>query len=139
MYQLHRQLKQDTHIIGQYELCDVLLMNDARYPWVILVPRVANTRELHELSDEEQQRLMLESSFTAKAMVQLFSAYKMNVAALGNVVEQLHLHHVARFPTDATWPKPIWGVGNAEPYSEVAANVMLSQLRRVLDDFLLQQ
>jgi diadenosine tetraphosphate (Ap4A) HIT family hydrolase len=139
MYQLHRQLKQDTHRIGQFELCDVLLMNDARYPWVILVPRVANMRELHELSDEQQKRLMLESSFTAKTMVELFSAHKMNVAALGNMVEQLHLHHVARFPTDATWPKPIWGVGNAEPYSDMAANVMLSQLRRALDGLLIEQ
>jgi diadenosine tetraphosphate (Ap4A) HIT family hydrolase len=136
MYQLHRQLKQDTHQIGQYELCDVLLMNDARYPWVILVPRVANTRELHELSDAQQQRLMQESSFTAKAMMALFSAHKMNVAALGNMVEQLHLHHVARFTSDATWPKPIWGVGDAEPYSDVAAKVMLSQLRQALSEFL---
>jgi diadenosine tetraphosphate (Ap4A) HIT family hydrolase len=136
MYQLHRQLAQDTHHIGQYELCDVLLMNDARYPWVILVPRVANIRELHELSEEQQQRLMRESSFTAKAMLALFSADKMNVAALGNMVEQLHLHHVARFTTDATWPKPVWGVGDTEPYSDVAAKVMLSQCRQALDEFL---
>lgn len=137
MYELHAQLKKDTHKIGEYELSDVLLMNDARYPWVILVPRRVNVRELHQLSDDEQQRLIHESSFTAKAMMQLFSAHKMNVAALGNIVEQLHLHHVARFTTDIAWPKPVWGIGDAEPYSEVAANVMLSQLRRVLDEYLI--
>jgi len=137
MYALHPQLAKDTHKIGEYELSDVLLMNDARYPWVILVPRRVNMRELHQLDEAEQQQLVRESSFTAKAMTELFSAHKMNVAALGNMVEQLHLHHVARFTTDAAWPKPVWGIGDAEPYSEVAANVMLSQLRRALDDFLI--
>lgn len=137
MYQLHPQLEKDTLKVGQYELCDVLLMNDNRYPWLILVPRRSNVREIHQLSEAEQQRLMQESSFTAKKMLQLFSAHKMNVAALGNQVEQLHLHHVARFSTDATWPNPVWGVGSAEPYSEVAAGAMLSQLHRVLDDLLI--
>lgn len=136
MYQLHPQLEKDTHKIGEYALSDVLLMNDARYPWVILVPKREAMRELHDLTDDEIQQLMRESSFTAKAMVNLFGADKMNVAALGNIVEQLHLHHVARFSTDEAWPKPIWGMGNAQPYSDVAASVMLSQLRRELGDLL---
>ncbi len=137
MYQLHPQLKQDTIEIGQYDLSDVLLMNDARYPWVILVPRRVNVREIHQLAQTEQESLIAESSFTARAMMQLFSAHKMNVAALGNMVEQLHLHHIARFTTDVTWPNPVWGVGSAEPYSEVAAKVMLSQLRHALDELLI--
>lgn len=137
MYELHPQLAKDTIQVGQYELSDVLLMNDTRYPWVILVPRRVNVREIHQLTESEQQRLLHESSFTAKAMMQLFSAHKMNVAALGNMVEQLHLHHIARFTTDATWPNPVWGRGDAEPYSEVAASAMLSQLRRALDELLI--
>ena len=136
MYELHPQLKQDTIDIGQYELCDVRLMNDARYPWLILVPRRGNVREIYQLAQTEQETLLAESSFTARAMIRLFSAHKMNVAALGNMVEQLHLHHIARFTTDVTWPDPVWGVGNAEPYSEVAARAMLSQLRQALDDLL---
>jgi len=137
MYELHSQLVKDTIQIGQFELCDVLLMNDDRYPWVILVPRRVNVREIHQLSEAEQQRLLQESSFVSQAMTQLFSAHKMNVAALGNIVEQLHLHHVARFTSDFAWPKPVWGIGDAIPYSDVAAKAMLSQLKRVLGDYLI--
>lgn len=137
MYELHPKLAQDTFSIGEYELCDVRLMNDTRYPWVILVPKQANLREVYQLAEADQQRLIYESSFTAEQMVQLFSAQKMNVAAIGNVVEQLHLHHVARFTSDAAWPLPVWGIGDAQPYSDVAAKAMLSQLRRVLDDLLI--
>lgn len=137
MYELHSQLAKDTIQIGQFELCDVLLMNDDRYPWVILVPRRVNVREIHQLSEAEQQRLLQESSFVSQAMTQLFSAQKMNVAALGNIVEQLHLHHVARFTSDFAWPKPVWGIGDAMPYSDVAAKAMLSQLKRVLGDYLI--
>ncbi|MED5510718.1 MAG: HIT domain-containing protein [Pseudomonadota bacterium] len=137
MYELHPKLAQDTFSVGEYELSDVRLMNDTRYPWVILVPRRGNVREIHQLTEAEQQRLIYESSFTSERMMQLFSAQKMNVAAIGNVVEQLHLHHVARFTTDATWPLPVWGIGEAQAYSEVAAKAMLSQLRRVLDDLLI--
>ena len=137
MYQLHPQLQQDTLRLGQFELSDVLLMNDERYPWLILVPRRENIREIHQLAESEQQQLLKESSFVSQAMSQLFSAHKMNVAALGNVVEQLHLHHVARFTTDSTWPKPVWGIGKAQPYSEIAAKVMLSQLQWALDAYLI--
>lgn len=137
MYELHPKLAQDTFSIGEYELSEVRLMNDTRYPWVILVPKRFNISEIYQLSAEEQQRLLYESSFTAQQMMQLFTAQKMNVAAIGNVVEQLHLHHVARFSTDVTWPLPVWGIGEAQVYSDVAAKAMLSQLRRVLDDLLI--
>lgn len=134
MFDLHPRLAQDTFLVGQYALCDVLLMNDSRYPWLILVPRRDAMREIHQLSESDQQLLIQESSFTASQMLALFSADKMNVAALGNQVEQLHVHHIARFKTDACWPEPVWGRGTAEPYSDIAAKAMLSQLRRVLDD-----
>jgi len=137
MYKLHPKLAQDTFSIGEYELSEVRLMNDTRYPWVILVPKRLNVDEIYQLDEQEQQRLIYESSFTAQQMMQLFSAEKMNVAAIGNVVEQLHLHHVARFTTDVTWPLPVWGIGEALAYSDVAAKAMLSQLRRALDDLLI--
>lgn len=137
MYRLHPQLEQDTLRVGDYVLCEVRLMNDARYPWLILVPKRAQIQEIYELPMEEQQQLVLESSFTARQMMQLFSAQKMNVAALGNQVAQLHIHHVARFSTDAAWPQPVWGAGPSQPYSEVAAKAMLSQVRNALDKWLI--
>lgn len=137
MYELHPQLRKDTIAIGQFELSDVLLMNDERYPWVILVPRREQLREIYQLAEADQQQLLKESNFVSKVMAELFSAHKMNVAALGNIVEQLHLHHVARFTSDAAWPKPIWGVGETVPYSDVAAKAMLSQLKRALGDYLI--
>lgn len=137
MYRLHPQLEQDTLRVGDYVLCEVRLMNDARYPWLILVPKRAQIQEIYELTMEEQQQLVLESSFTARQMMQLFSAQKMNVAALGNQVAQLHIHHVARFSTDAAWPQPVWGAGQSQPYSEVAAKAMLSQVRNALDKWLI--
>ncbi len=137
MYELHPQLRKDTIAIGQFELSDVLLMNDERYPWIILVPRREQLREIYQLAEADQQQLLKESNFVSKVMAELFSAHKMNVAALGNIVEQLHLHHVARFTSDAAWPKPIWGVGETVPYSDVAAKAMLSQLKRALGDYLI--
>ena len=136
MYQLDKQLKQDTIFIGKSTLCDVLLMNDQRYPWVILVPRQADVREVYQLTEADQLQLNHESCFVAQAMARLFMAKKMNVAALGNVVSQLHIHHIARFDSDAVWPRPVWGVGTAKRYSDVAANAMLSQLRRAFADIL---
>lgn len=136
MYELHPQLKQDTIRIGEFELCEVLLMNDMRYPWLILVPKRENKAEIYQLTEQEQQRLLIESSFVSKVMSGLFSAAKMNIAALGNMVEQLHIHHIARYKTDATWPKPVWGIGQAEPYSEMAKSAMLSQLTQALGDYL---
>ncbi len=137
MFTLHSQLEQDTIKVGQFDLCEVLLMNDVRYPWVILVPKRENKSEIYQLTESEQQQLLVESSFLCQTMSKLFSADKMNIAALGNMVEQLHVHHVARFKTDAAWPKPVWGLGQAESYSEIAKKAMLSQLTQALSDYLL--
>jgi diadenosine tetraphosphate (Ap4A) HIT family hydrolase len=137
MFELNPQLAKDTHEIGQFALCEVLLMNDDRYPWVILVPRRQGIEEIFQLSADDQQQLLKESSFVSAAMSALFSAHKMNVAALGNMVEQLHVHHVARFNTDASWPNPIWGRGDSIPYSDLAVKAMLSQLKQALGEYLI--
>ena len=97
MFQLHERLAADTHKLGESRLCDVLLMNDNTWPWVILVPRISGIREIYELPNEQQQRLLFESSALSEGMMQLFGGDKMNVAALGNMVPQLHLHHIVRF------------------------------------------
>lgn len=136
MFELHPQLAADCFDLGHMELCRVLLMNDARYPWCILVPQRADVRELHHLSRDDQCTLMAESSRLAVAMEALFQPDKLNVAALGNIVEQLHLHHVARRRDDAAWPGPVWGRGQAQPYQAVQAQARVDALRRALGDHL---
>lgn len=116
MFALHPRLQADTQILGDLPLCRVLLAKDSQYPWLILVPRVAGLREIHHLLPEQQQQLMQESCAVATLMEEALGPDKINVAALGNLVPQLHLHHVARFSTDAAWPGPIWGAHPAIPY-----------------------
>ena len=93
-------------------------MNDRRFPWCILVPRLDNLRELHEIPDARQAALYEEISATSRALERVVGAEKINVAALGNIVAQLHIHVIARFSSDAAWPAPVWGFGSAEPYPE---------------------
>ena len=118
MFELHSRLQADTRLLGDLPLCRVLLAKDSQYPWLILVPRVANLREIHHLAPAQQQQLMLESCAVATLMEQALRPDKINVAALGNLVPQLHLHHVARFSTDKAWPGPIWGAHPSLPYDE---------------------
>ena len=136
MYQLHPRLQQDTVYLGQLTLCDVLLMNDARYPWVILVPRREDITETYQLNENDQQQLMTESVFVAKQLSSLVGADKMNIAALGNVVSQLHIHHVARYQTDEAWPAPIWGTGSTVTYSAGELLAVAEQMKMVLKEFL---
>ena len=118
MFTLDTQLQKDTIAIASLPLCELLLMNDANYPWLILVPRRADVRELIELSAEDQLQFMQESNAVARLLQTQFSAEKLNIAALGNVVAQLHIHHIARFKSDAVWPKPVWGAMPAVAYAE---------------------
>ncbi|MDQ6989417.1 MAG: HIT domain-containing protein [Mariprofundaceae bacterium] len=116
---LHAQLQQDCIILGRFELCVLLLLNDAHYPWFILVPQRENIREIHELTAEQQQQFIQESSMLSQSIENIFKADKMNIAALGNMVPQLHIHHIARFTTDPAWPKPVWGLLPAKTYTTV--------------------
>ena len=108
-FQLDRELDRDTHLIGDLDLCRVLLMDDARWPWLVLVPRRAAMRELYDLADKDQMLLMREAAQVGRRLMAEFKGEKLNVGALGNVVPQLHLHLVVRTKTDAVWPKPVWG------------------------------
>lgn len=118
MFELHPQLANDCIALGDLPLSRVLLMNDANYPWVILVPRRDNIREIYQLSAEDQQELTRESAMVASTMARLFTADKMNVAALGNMVPQLHIHHIVRRNNDPAWPRPVWGAIPSRPYSD---------------------
>jgi diadenosine tetraphosphate (Ap4A) HIT family hydrolase len=129
---LHPQLAAETHPVGDLPLCRVLLMDDAGYPWTILVPRRAGVREICELADADQQTLIRESSELARALLRVYAPDKLNVAALGNVVPQLHVHHIARYATDAAWPHPVWGRVPRRPYPPDAAQAAVEALRAAL-------
>ncbi|GAA4361782.1 HIT domain-containing protein [Kangiella marina] len=133
-FKLHPVLEKDCVPLGQFELCLVLLMNDEHYPWLILVPRVNAIREAFELSQEQQVLLMSESNFVSKMMSEAFQADKMNQAALGNMVPQLHIHHIARYEKDAAWPAPVWGKVPAKAYSEKSLEVMVTKLNNALSN-----
>lgn len=120
MFELHPQLRHDCRVIGRFPLCQLLLLNDARFPWYVLVPERENVTEIYMLSESERSQLWRESNQLSECIVQLFRPDKLNIAALGNVVPQLHVHHIARYTRDAAWPKPVWGVGIAQPYDAAA-------------------
>lgn len=128
-FQLHPRLAQDTIFLGRFELCQVLLMNDAQYPWCILVPEVANVTELYQLDTVQRHQLMDESCFLAENLAMLYQADKMNVATIGNIVTQLHIHHVVRYQNDKTFPAPVWGKYPAIPYdaAELTRHTQLIQ------------
>ena len=136
MFELDPRLAQDTIAIGDFPLSRVLLMNDTRYPWLILVPRVKGVTETFQLDDQQQLQLMNESNCVAERLKALVHADKMNVAALGNVVSQLHIHHVARFIDDETWPAPVWGKGQAIEYGKDECDAVTAQLIGLFSDLL---
>ncbi len=118
-FSLHPTLKRDTHRIARLSLCDALLMDNALYPWVILVPRVEGASEIIDLSETDQRRLLEETAHVSDAMKRLFSPDKLNIAALGNQVPQLHMHIIARFRHDPAWPNPVWGKGSVRYIAEL--------------------
>jgi len=117
MFALDPRLRQDTIDVGSLSLCRLLLMNDCRYPWFILVPQRENLCEIHHMEEIDRQQLWVESMQLSAWMERFFNFAKLNVAALGNVVSQLHLHHVARSIDDPAWPGPVWGHSSAVHYS----------------------
>ena len=132
MFELHSRLAADTFVVGTTPLSRLLLMNDARYPWLIMVPEREGMVEVFDLPEAEQNQLWREAAAIGAWMKSHFSADKFNVAALGNQVAQLHVHLIARFQSDVAWPGPVWGVGAPEAYSEASAATMLHTLRHGL-------
>lgn len=129
---LHPQLDVDTHPVARWPVCEVRLMDDANHPWLILVPRIAAARELIDLDAATQSALMTEIARASRALQALHAPDKLNVAALGNMVEQLHVHVIARFHTDIAWPRPVWGVANARPYPP---DVLAAEVTRLQSAF----
>ena len=118
MFALDPLLQKDTHDLGSFQLCRLLLSNNKTYPWFILVPRREGITELHQLALADREQLWKESAQLSSWIEEVYACDKLNVAALGNVVSQLHIHHIARYRVDPAWPRPIWGEGESVPYSE---------------------
>lgn len=131
-YALHPQLADDTHPLTTLALCELRLMDDANYPWLILVPRVADAREMIDLDAAQRRQLTDEIDFAARLLRTAFRPYKLNIAALGNMVEQLHVHVIGREQGDPAWPAPVWGRVAARPYSPEQLVARIAQLQAAL-------
>lgn len=132
-FPLDPRLAGDTHDVAALPFCELLLMDDARYPWLILVPRIAGARELIDLDEGDQRALVGEITQVGRALESLLRPDKLNVAALGNVVAQLHVHVIARFAGDAAWPQPVWGRGERIAYRADERSARIAEIRAALD------
>ncbi len=131
-FALHPRLAADTVALGDLALSRVLLINDAHYPWLLLVPRRDHIVELIDLADAERVQLMTEIATVARALKEATACDKLNIAALGNAVPQLHVHVIARRTTDAAWPKPVWGAVPARAYADGEREQLLNSIRNRL-------
>ena len=128
-FSLHPRLAADTLPVFELPLCSLLLMKDARFPWVILVPRRADMREIMDLTVPDQTQLFAEMMQVSRSLRAEFGPDKLNMGAIGNMVAQLHIHLIARFTIDAAWPRPVWGFETAQPYRAEESDIMLARLR----------
>jgi diadenosine tetraphosphate (Ap4A) HIT family hydrolase len=126
-FTLDSRLAGDTLPIGDLALSSVLLLNDARFPWFVLVPRLSGLTELTDLAEDDARQLMDETRLATRVMLDLAKPDKVNIGALGNVVPQLHVHVVGRFRSDPAWPGPVWGHGTRTPYPDHAASALIER------------
>ncbi len=131
-WHLHPQLAEDTHPVAHFPLCDLQLMDDANHPWLILVLRVPDAVEWIDLDETQQGELTREIGRACRVLQAVFQPHKLNVAALGNLVPQLHVHVIARFHEDIAWPRPVWGTATAQPYSPEELVRRIERLRAAL-------
>src|SRR5690606_8550115 len=132
VFVLDSRLQADTVPIGDFSLCRLLLSNDSNYPWFVLVPKRPDISEIFELALEDQLQLWQETTALSVILNKIFAADKINVAALGNVVSQLHMHVIARRHGDPAWPAPVWGKHPAQPYTAQQVSAIVQQLRSEL-------
>jgi len=123
------QLKQTSYPLTSLDVCDLRLVDDQRWPWLLIIPRVAQAVELIDISPDLRAQVWLEIDHVGRVMRDQFSPHKLNIAVLGNQVRQLHVHCIARFPEDEAWPNPVWGVGDSVPYDSELLNSRLNALR----------
>ena len=135
-FDLDGRLEADSTFIADGPLSQFRLMNDARYPWLVLVPKVFNASEWVDLPEQQQQLLLSEINTAVKILRELFPCEKINIGALGNIVHQLHVHVIARTLQDEAWPGPVWGLGKAKAYSTAELEILIGKLQRA---FLMKQ
>lgn len=131
-WSLHPQLAQDTIYIGDLPLSAVLVVRDANYPWLLLVPRRPDVSEIIDLDEVERAELMTETTRVAHALKRVTACDKLNIAALGNVVPQLHVHIIARRRNDPAWPRPVWGAVPPLAYDQSALDAFTTALRKTI-------
>lgn len=131
-FELHPQLAKDTTVIGHFPLSVALLHKDRAVPWIILVPKRAQLKELHHLPMQDQQQFLLESQAVSQALEALFQPEKLNLGSLGNMVPQLHIHHIARFQDDEAWPGPVWGNTSGEFRNDEEQQALVTRIQGVL-------
>ncbi len=131
-FELNETLSKDCFEVAELPLCKVLMMNDQQYPWFILVPRVASVTEIYQLSPEQQLQLMQESNGFGKWLMKEFNGDKLNLGALGNMVPQLHIHHIVRYKSDPSWPNPVWGAKPTIPFEKNQAETRINMVRQYL-------
>lgn len=131
-FELDPRLASDTHRIASMETCELLLMNDRRWPWLILVPRIEQAMEWHELFTDQRQDIDFEVANIASALKAITGCEKINIASLGNMVRQLHIHVIARGEGDANWPGPVWGFGESKAYEDKEANTLIAQIQLMI-------
>lgn len=131
-FELDPRLAADTHRVGDLALSRVLLFDDVRFPWLVIVPRQSGLRELIDLPHDDQHRLLEEINSCAHVLHALDKPDKLNIAALGNVVAQLHVHVIARYTSDAAWPRPVWNIGERIRFDDAALRRRLGSLRAAL-------
>lgn len=136
-FKLDARLENDCIVIGSMKLCKLLLVKDSRYPWFVLVPQRAGITEIHQLDREDAISYMIESNAVSRMIEAEFNPDKINIAALGNIVSQLHVHHVARFKNDTAWPDPIWGRGEPNPYNPGDLEELTTKVKTHLSRYLL--
>jgi diadenosine tetraphosphate (Ap4A) HIT family hydrolase len=127
-FELDARLARDTDLVASLGLCQLRMMKDSRWPWFMLVPQRNSVSELFELKPLDQALLTFETNMVAAALKKATGAEKINVAAIGNIVRQLHVHVVARFEGDANWPGPIWGFGQSKPYDDAERRALIDRL-----------
>ncbi|NVJ59539.1 MAG: HIT family protein [Gammaproteobacteria bacterium] len=132
MFRLDEKLSKDCDLVTELHFCQLLLMNDKQYPWLILVPKVSDIEEVYELTREQQHNLWDEVAETSKALKQIFNPDKLNIGALGNIVRQLHVHVVARFKEDIAWPGPVWGAHPPKAYPQDEKEKLIKKLKQKL-------
>lgn len=128
-FHLDERLQKDCAWVMDFRLSRLLLMNDATYPWFILVPRRCDITEMYQLDDEDYAQLQQESRHLGQGLMSLFAGDKLNIAALGNVVSQLHVHHIVRYRNDTAWPHPVWGNSPPQQYADVELQKRVQQVR----------